>query len=86
LQLDIRTAAAIESARRGRPGARGLQARRKQMPAKVNADECTACGQCADVCPVDAIKVDDVAVIDAETCTDCGACIDECPVDAISQG
>ena len=55
------------------------------MPAKVNADECTSCGQCADVCPVDAIKIEDVAVVDADTCTDCGACVDECPVDAISQ-
>ncbi len=54
------------------------------MPAKVNKDECTACGLCADVCPVDAIKVDDVAVVDAETCTDCSACVDECPVDAIT--
>ena len=54
------------------------------MPAKVNADECTACGQCADVCPVDAIKVDDVAKVDEDTCTDCGACIESCPVDAIS--
>ncbi len=56
------------------------------MPAKVNAEECTACGACVDVCPVDAIKVGDVAVIDAETCTDCGACVDECPVDAITAG
>jgi ferredoxin len=86
LLLDIRAWAPIESGRRGRPGKESRTARRKQMPAKVNADECTACGQCADVCPVDAIKVDDVAVVDAETCTDCGACIDECPVDAISQG
>ena len=54
------------------------------MPAKVNAEECTACGKCADVCPVDAIKVEDKAVVDADTCTDCGACADECPVDAIS--
>jgi ferredoxin len=54
------------------------------MPAKVNPEECTACGQCAEVCPVEAIKVNDVAVVDPDTCTDCGACVDECPVDAIT--
>jgi NAD-dependent dihydropyrimidine dehydrogenase PreA subunit len=55
------------------------------MPAKVNAEECTACGKCVEICPVDAVKmVNDVAVIDPEECTDCGACIDECPVECIS--
>ena len=48
----------------------------------VKADDCVGCGACADVCPQNAIKVDDVAVIDAN-CIDCGVCIDECPTDAI---
>lgn len=52
------------------------------MP-KVIVDKCTACGACADVCPQDAITIDDVAVIDLDACVDCGACIDECPNDAI---
>lgn len=52
------------------------------MP-KVNAAECVACGACSDVCPEDAIVIDDVAVIDAGKCVDCGACIDECPPGAI---
>jgi len=55
------------------------------MPAKVNANDCTACGKCVEICPVDAIKIDnDVAVIDPEECTDCGACVDECPVECIT--
>ena len=54
------------------------------MPPKVNAEECTACGQCADICPVDAITVNDIAKVNAEECTDCGNCVDECPVDAIT--
>ena len=54
------------------------------MPAKVNEETCTACGACAEVCPVDAIKVEDSAKVDSEACTECGACVEECPVEAIA--
>ena len=54
------------------------------MPAVVKAEDCVACGACADVCPVEAIKVNDVAVIDADECTDCGTCVDECPQECIT--
>jgi len=54
------------------------------MPAKVDEETCTACGACAEVCPVDAITVEDAAKVDAELCTECGACVEECPVEAIS--
>ena len=53
------------------------------MAAKVDKNACVACGACVDVCPVDAISMEDVAVIDADTCIDCGTCVDECPSDAI---
>jgi len=52
------------------------------MPKVIEA-ECVACGACVDVCPEDAITVDDVAVIDHDKCVDCGACVDECPSGAI---
>jgi len=55
------------------------------MAAEVDAEKCTGCGLCVDVCPVEVIKMeDDIAVVDADGCTDCGACVDECPNDAIS--
>lgn len=54
------------------------------MPAKINKEECVACGACVDVCPEGAITVDDVAVVDVKKCLDCAACVDECPNNAIS--
>jgi NAD-dependent dihydropyrimidine dehydrogenase PreA subunit len=53
------------------------------MPAKINKEECVACGACVDVCPEGAITVDDVAVVDEKKCLDCAACVDECPNNAI---
>jgi ferredoxin len=55
-----------------------------RMPAKVDEETCTACGACAEVCPVDAITVEDSAKVDTEACTECGACVEECPVEAIA--
>jgi len=46
-------------------------------------DDCTACGNCLDECPVSAISKGDIYKIDPELCTSCGACADVCPVMAI---
>jgi len=55
------------------------------VAARVNAEKCTGCGACVDVCPVDGIRlVNEVAVIDENKCTECGLCADECPENAIS--
>lgn len=51
----------------------------------INKSECTNCGACEEVCPVECIsEVDSKRLIDADECIDCGACADECPVECIS--
>lgn len=50
----------------------------------INEDDCTACGACAESCPVGCITVEDVAVCDDDECVECGACLDECPSAAIT--
>lgn len=54
------------------------------MPAEVDVSRCDGCGSCVEVCPAEAVTVEDVARIDAEACVDCGACVDECPKGAIA--
>jgi electron transfer flavoprotein alpha subunit len=45
--------------------------------------KCVGCGKCIEVCPYNAISLEnDIAVIN-ENCTLCGACVDSCPFDAI---
>ncbi len=48
------------------------------------ADYCNQCGVCVDVCPVDAISMEDgVIQVDEEKCTKCYLCKKECPQNAI---
>jgi ferredoxin len=55
--------------------------------AYVISAECTTCGACEGVCPVEAISEGDPKyVIDPDMCVDCGTCADECPVSAIAPG
>ena len=74
--------------------AKGAGKARKKLPkalAVVNADNCTGCEACVEVCPVDCIHPTpdepdyDAATmlyIDPEECIDCDACVEACPVDA----
>jgi heterodisulfide reductase subunit A-like polyferredoxin len=53
--------------------------------AQVDVELCAACAECADVCQVAAISVDDgLARVDATACMGCGVCVAHCPQGVIS--
>lgn len=60
-----------------------LESGRKAV-AFVQADKCTACGICANVCPNNAISIDKHAVVNPKLCTACAVCVSECPNGAIA--
>ncbi len=45
---------------------------------------CTACGQCLEACPIDAIEPGDPIYVINDTCCDFEDCLAVCPVDAIA--
>lgn len=55
------------------------------MAVKINKEKCTGCGACVDICPVQAIKIENKKAVVSEECVDCGACLPQCSVEAISQ-
>jgi electron transport complex protein RnfB len=46
--------------------------------AHMDEDVCTACGNCEERCPMNAITVDEISVVDEEVCIGCGVCIPTC--------
>jgi NAD-dependent dihydropyrimidine dehydrogenase PreA subunit len=52
---------------------------------KTDEDQCTGCGDCLEVCPVDCLEErGDVVVVDEEWCIGCGVCVPNCPSQAVS--
>jgi len=48
-------------------------------------DNCTHCGICSEVCPFDAITINENSWnIDKKTCFGCGVCVENCPTEALS--
>ncbi len=54
------------------------------MSIKIIEESCNGCGACVDVCPYEAISIqNEIARIDLDNCNLCGACVPECPFEAI---
>lgn len=52
---------------------------------ETELDECIGCGNCAEICPVDAVKmIDDRPQVDPNWCIGCGVCAVSCPAEIIS--
>ena len=51
---------------------------------ETDTEKCSGCGQCVDICPVDAIKMEgDFPSVDREWCIGCGVCAVPCPSSAV---
>jgi NAD-dependent dihydropyrimidine dehydrogenase PreA subunit len=53
--------------------------------ATLDRDLCNQCGACVDVCPFDALSMDDSTVVRSwELCMGCGVCVEQCPAQAMT--
>ncbi|MFO7750884.1 MAG: 4Fe-4S binding protein [Desulfobacteraceae bacterium] len=51
--------------------------------AGVDPAECTSCEACREICPMEAIVMEETAVVDTNRCIGCGLCITACEFDAL---
>lgn len=54
--------------------------------AKVDADACTGCQACEEICPMEAVSMTDEAIarVEKNRCIGCGLCVNACEFDAMS--
>lgn len=52
---------------------------------EYDAEKCTNCGLCIDVCPLAVFERGErvVVVVDRDACIECGACMANCPAEAV---
>ena len=51
---------------------------------KIDPEKCEACEQCIEICPMEALSIDDdYASVDLDRCIGCGVCVSTCPNNAI---
>jgi Fe-S-cluster-containing hydrogenase component 2 len=51
---------------------------------ETDSNECSGCGECATICPVEAVQMKDgVPIIDRDWCIGCGVCATVCPTEAV---
>lgn len=47
--------------------------------AKVQSEDCTACENCVEICPMEALTiVDEISTVDLDRCIGCGLCVLDC--------
>lgn len=51
---------------------------------KISEDDCTACGNCEDMCQMQAITVEETASVSLARCIGCGLCVTTCDSEAIN--
>jgi ferredoxin len=54
------------------------------MAVSIDKKKCIGCGDCLDVCPVEALSLENEKAVVNDECIDCGACVNTCPEGAIS--
>jgi len=53
--------------------------------AEVNPDECIGCGTCIDVCPMNALSLEEeISSVNLKRCIGCGNCVTKCPSEALT--
>ncbi len=53
------------------------------LVAHINADDCTRCGICLEVCAYEAIQIEPEPVVNGDKCVACSLCRNICPPEAI---
>jgi len=51
---------------------------------KVNAEKCNGCGKCAELCPMNNIKIVGGKAVSSAKCTICYRCFNNCPTKALT--
>ena len=51
---------------------------------KIDYSKCISCGKCANICPMNNIKMDNNKPVSQNRCTSCYRCINNCPKKAIT--
>ncbi len=47
-------------------------------------DDCSTCGQCVDICPMEAIELNEKGILVSDECIGCGLCAVKCPEQAFT--
>ncbi len=53
------------------------------MAVTIDKDKCNGCGACINICPVNAIKIEQEKAVVSDECVECGVCVNQCPNEAI---